>query len=389
MNTLQNIVQQLQGKIFDSVVSNRLVYNTCWEDPRIDRQLLKLDNESEVVMLGSAGCNALDYLLDEPNTVHCIDANPAQNALVDLKKALFEYGDYDLMWNLLGKGHDRRFPIVYRQHLSHFLSPASNHFWNRHINYFSRPGAVGSFYFRGTSGKVAMMIHNRLKRKGVYSETLNLLNAATIDEQRYYYREIKPQLWSAFYKWLFNRKTTMALLGVPGSQKNMIDEQVDGGVIRFIDNALQRVFTQLPVDENYFWRVYLTGSYTPECCPNYLKKTTFEFFRREHQRIRTYNSYLHTFLEQHPGSYSHFILLDHQDWLAGHQPDLLAREWRLILENARVGAKILFRSAGKHIGFLPSFVFEEVTFENALTDELHNRDRVATYGSTWLAEVNK
>lgn len=389
MTALNNIFQDLQNKFFDTVISNRLVYNTCWEDPRIDRQLLQLDEESEVVMLSSAGCNALDYLLDKPKIIHCVDANPAQNALLELKMALYLNGDYSVLWNMFGKGYDERASILYRQTLEKILSPAATKFWDSHINYFSRPSAGGSFYFRGTSGKVALMIHNRIKHKGVYSQTLNLLDAESLDEQTYYYEEVENQLWSAFYKWLIKRNTTLALLGVPAAQRNMIDEQNEGGLLSFIQASLQKVFTELPIRDNYFWRVYLTGSYTPACCPNYLKARHFDFFRNSIPKIQLHTSYLTEFLKNNPGSYSHFILLDHQDWLTHSHPELLENEWALIIKNARPGAKILFRSAGSGKDFLPDFVNDKVDFHTEETDRLHTKDRVGTYGSTWLAELKK
>jgi S-adenosylmethionine-diacylglycerol 3-amino-3-carboxypropyl transferase len=52
--------------LFKTIHQRYLIYNMCWEDPRIDRQLLGLDQHSKVVVLTSAGCNALDYLLDAP-----------------------------------------------------------------------------------------------------------------------------------------------------------------------------------------------------------------------------------------------------------------------------------------------------------------------------------
>ncbi|MGK7371528.1 MAG: DUF3419 family protein [Candidatus Halalkalibacterium sp. M3_1C_030] len=387
MTALHNIFQNLQHNFFESVVSNRMVYNTCWEDPRIDRELLNLDSSSEVVMLSSAGCNALDYLLDEPETIHCIDANPAQNALLELKIALYHYGSYDLLWSLLGRGSDDRFPIILKQKLAGYLSPYAVEFWERHINYFSVSSNKNSFYYRGTSGKIALMIHNRIKHKGVYNQTLKLLNARTLEEQHFYYQEVENQLWSAFYKWLIKRNTTMALLGVPASQRNLIEEQTQGGLLNFINEAMSNVFTKLPIQDNYFWRVYLTGSYTQSCCPNYLKEDNFDFYKNNVSRINVYNSYLLEFLQNNPGSYSHFVLLDHQDWLAGAKPDVLAKEWQMILENARPGAKILFRSAGKHCNFLPDFIFKHVDFKKDKTEFLHTKDRVGTYGSTHLAEV--
>ncbi len=76
------IAHTINERVFKQVHANSLVYNTCWEDPRCDRELLRLDNDSRVVMLTSAGCNALDYLLDNPASVDCVDLNPRQNALL-------------------------------------------------------------------------------------------------------------------------------------------------------------------------------------------------------------------------------------------------------------------------------------------------------------------
>lgn len=387
MTHLNNIFQSLQNKFFDSVVTNRLVYNTCWEDPRIDRALLDIDSGSKIVMLTSAGCNALDYLLDRPSAIHCVDANPAQNALMELKLALFRNDDYQLLWNMFGDGREDLASLLYKNKLAKHISVPSKRFWNRNINYFSKTPLESSFYFRGTSGKIAHMIHNRIKHKGVYNKALKLLNAQTLEEQAYYFAEIENQLWSAFYKWLIKRNTTMAMLGVPASQRGMIDEQHRDGLFGYIQEALNHVFTQLPISDNYFWRVYLTGSYTPECCPQYLKQEHFELLKNSINNIRLHTTYLTDFLEKNPGSYSHFVLLDHQDWLANTHPLKLEKEWREILKNARPGAKILFRSAGVNRNFLPSFTQDHIRFLDAETGPLHLKDRVGTYGSTFLAEV--
>ena len=40
-------------------------------------------------MITSAGCNALDYVLNSPERIDCVDLNPHQTALIDLKLAAF------------------------------------------------------------------------------------------------------------------------------------------------------------------------------------------------------------------------------------------------------------------------------------------------------------
>jgi len=48
-------IKATEDLVFHHVHGRQLIYNTCWEDPRIDRQLLKLDGGSRVVVITSAG----------------------------------------------------------------------------------------------------------------------------------------------------------------------------------------------------------------------------------------------------------------------------------------------------------------------------------------------
>ena len=137
MNIFENIVDRLKRQVFETVVKNNLVYNTCWEDPAVDRELLEIDASSRVITITSAGCNALDYLLDQPKKLHCVDINPAQNALLELKRALFIRNDYPLLWQMFGEGRYTGASAQYHQKLRGSMTSSSRAFWDRHIDYFS------------------------------------------------------------------------------------------------------------------------------------------------------------------------------------------------------------------------------------------------------------
>ncbi len=49
-----------------------LQYNVSWEDPRVDCDLMKLNKKSSILMLTSAGCNVLDYIIDGAGRCCCI-----------------------------------------------------------------------------------------------------------------------------------------------------------------------------------------------------------------------------------------------------------------------------------------------------------------------------
>ncbi len=90
--------------MFGFVHGNNLVYNTCWEDPRLDHVALELGPTDRVMMITSAGCNALDYALKSPARIHCVDVNPRQNALLELKQQCIRKLDYDDFFAFFGRG---------------------------------------------------------------------------------------------------------------------------------------------------------------------------------------------------------------------------------------------------------------------------------------------
>ena len=103
--------------------------------------------------------------------------------------------------------------------------------------------------------------------------------------------------------------------------------------------------------------------------------------------IKTHTNTLSGFLKQNPDKYSHFVLLDHQDWLAAHNQKALHEEWHDILNNSHSGTRILMRSAAYNIDFFPDFVLDKIEFEKEKTALLHKQDRVGTYGSVYLGIV--
>ena len=310
--------------LFKTVHSRSLIYNTSWEDPRIDRQLLDLDEHSRVVMLTSAGCNTLDYLLDGPCEIHAVDVNPRQNALLQLKLALIERGDYDDLFAMFGRGAHPDYRQIYQQ-ARPLLSRQSTDFWDSKIHYFDANSNKKSFYYYGTSGLFAWMMSRYLmKNPQIRSELLNLLDAQSLVEQQAIYERVEPLLWGPFVSWLIRQPFTMSLLGVPRPQIRLITEQYPGGILGYLGDKIKHVCTSVLIHDNYFWRVYLTGSYTESCCPNYLKQENFAHLRHSANRVTVHNATVTNFLKDNPGKYSHFILLDHQDWLAQHDPVALA-----------------------------------------------------------------
>jgi S-adenosylmethionine-diacylglycerol 3-amino-3-carboxypropyl transferase len=383
------IVRAAHDAVFRRVHSSNLIYNAAWEDPRLDRQVMALDGESTVVMITSAGCNALDYLLDGPKHVHAIDVNPRQNALLELKRSVIQHADFTDLFTLFGQGAHPRYETLYAE-VRGTLPRAAQLFWDRRIAFFDPRSVKGSFYYHGTSGMAAWVMCKALfqARPQLKDIAYRLLDAESLDEQRRAYGLLEPEIWGRLASWLVRQPALMALLGVPRPQIRLIQDSYPGGLTCYVKDKLRHVFTELPAADNYFWRVYLTGSYSVSCCPNYLRAEHQPLLRSMLPRLTTHSTTVASFLQENPAPYSHYVLLDHQDWLAWHDPAALLEEWQLILANSRPGTKILMRSAGLDLSFVPSQILDRVTFHPNITDPLHRIDRVGTYGSFHLGIVN-
>ncbi len=114
--------QRLHSVMFRAVHGNHLVYNTCLEDPALDRVALQLRPDDRLLVITSAGCNALDYLLTGPAEVNAVDINPRQSALLELKVAGIRALDHASFFALFGRGFAPDARHVYRESLRPLLS---------------------------------------------------------------------------------------------------------------------------------------------------------------------------------------------------------------------------------------------------------------------------
>ena len=393
------LMDWFSGRVFNMVHGNNLVYNTCWEDPRLDRVALKLTGDDNVMVITSAGCNALDYALCEPNEVHAVDMNPRQNALLELKVAAIRHLQYEDFFRMFGEGRLPNARSIYEQKLRGDLSEFAQAYWDKRIKRFF-DNSRKTFFFRGTSGAFARalkMYTDRVIRVGPLIN--DLLEAETVEQQQeIYYGELKKKFWSRTMRFAMNRDTTLSMVGVPKAQRRQIDMQYEGGIVQFVQDCMEAVFAKLPLQDNYFWRVYMTGRYTPTCCPEYVKPENFQKLRDGLvDRVHIHSDSVQGFLEKHDGQISRFVLLDHMDWLSDRFFPLLESEWKAILDKATDDARVLWRSGGLRTDFLNEVRVirsgQEVALpdllrtDDALASELHQRDRVHTYGSFYIADI--
>jgi len=393
---LPTVFDRIDQALFDAIYRHALVYNTCWEDPAVDRAALDLQPDDTLLVITSAGCNVLDYALTGPRRIHAVDANPRQTALLELKLAGIRRLAFEDFFAVFGSGHHPRFPELYADCLRGELSPFARAYWDRHRDWFCRPG--GSFYFHGLSGIVARLFRAWLTMQPTLQAAVaDLFDSRSLaDQRRIYDTQVGPRLWRPGVNWTLSRQMTMSLLGVPYPQRRQVQAQHERGVAGFIRDAVEYVFRQLPVSTNYFWSVYVRGRYTPACCPEYLKRENFLALKAGlADRIHPHTCTVTRFLQGTDERISKFVLLDHMDWMSSYYPDALAEEWEAIFARATAGARVIFRSAHATPAYLDRLAIgadrhrlaDRLAFQPALAAALQPLDRVHTYAGFHVADV--
>jgi S-adenosylmethionine-diacylglycerol 3-amino-3-carboxypropyl transferase len=371
----------LQKKFYNYLFNKKIVYNVCMEDPRTDMRLFDVAPGSNIFVLASGGCNALHYALD-PNVanVHCVDANPCQIALVNLKKQVIENGSHQDLWNMFGVGVHEALVSSYAQNFRPGLSTECATFWDKNIKNFQINGSNQGFHYHTGCGFITRCF--RLLKKEHLAQIAKLFELADKKEQTYVYEKYLEPVFNSIFSTLLINVTTQ--LGIPSRQVRMISQK-PSEVMKFLNARIKYTLTELPANENYFYHLYIFGNYRRDCAPEYLKECNFQLLKNTHNKISVTNAYVADYLNSTQQYFSHFALLDHLDWLVNN-PKLLEAQWKAILSRSQRGTKLIIRSYFSGFEWLPDFVKNHV---DVFTDiESHtSMDRLGIYNKTHLLFV--
>ena len=232
----------------------------------------------------------------------------------------------------------------------------------------------------------------------LYEPLLRMLNADSIREQwKIYDNELRAKFWKPYVKWGLANPGLLAISGVPRPQV-LLARRSPETISQHMQRCTEYCVTQQPLKENYFWRVYLTGEFTEECCPEYLKPDAFARLKGGLiERISTHTASVTEFLQQTEAKISRFALLDHFDWFYGEGEGELAREWDSILAHCTPNVRVLWRSMGQEIDFVNDCriryqgremrLAEVIAYDEEFAAELFAKERTRTYQSLRIATL--
>ena len=392
LSSKQGFLQKLFAVWFDA-----FVYNQIWEDPRVDIEALQIDGSSRILTISSGGCNALNYLVENPQTVTAVDLNRHHIYLLNLKLAAVKYlPSYDDFFEFFGEGKGKNTGSNYLRYIRPHLDKDTRYFWESNtfggsilygerISFFANAG----LYDHSRNGYFLRFFHALSRLFGCRPD--EVLNAGSNEEQEQLYNKyIDPFFDSLVIKTLGKLPVTMFGLGIPPQQYDELKKDVDSGktVIDIYRERTRRLACDYPINENYFaWQAFARKYDTMDriAVPEYLKPQNHETLRSNIDRLTAkVASATDEIRNSEPGTFNRFVFLDAQDWMNAEQ---MTELWSAIAEKGEAGSRIIFRTAGAASPLdanLPEELLARFHYEKEASERLFKQDRASIYGGFHL-----
>jgi S-adenosylmethionine-diacylglycerol 3-amino-3-carboxypropyl transferase len=302
-------------------------YASVWEDADIlCEALAPVASGGRVLSIASAGDNVLALLTLDPQEVVAVDLSEAQLSALALRVVAFRAMERSALLGFLGVSEDADRLATYAA-LRPALPPYARRFWDAH------PAAVaagiihaGRFerYFRLFRRRVLPLVQSRRRIRA-------LLEQDTLAAQERFYRERWDSWrWRAVFRLFFGR-FVMGRLG----RDPAFFEHVEGSVGDRLLARTRHALTAIPVRTNPYLTYIMTGNYSPDALPLYLRPEQVGVIRERLDRV----SLLHGPAEAAAGPFVGFNLSDIFEYMGELAHD---RAYATLLTRASTGARLAY-----------------------------------------------
>jgi S-adenosylmethionine-diacylglycerol 3-amino-3-carboxypropyl transferase len=358
---------------------SKLIFSHNWEDPAMDERALNIKEDDTVFTITSGGCNTIGFLRLNPAAIYCVDINPAQNHLMELKKAAFKQLNYETLCTFFGLTENNSQEKLYNQ-LTQFLSPDALAFWNANKKIISKGIIMNGRYerFVKIAGKILRLLQGTKKVKTFFT-----LHSIT-EQEKFYNEKWDNGRWRWIFKSMFNKKRL--------AKKGLVSDyfHFDDGSSSFSESFYKRashVMKDIPVQSNYFIAAYFLGHYlNKENIPEYLKQENFSIIKKNIDKIFPVSADSKYWLGQQPANmFDAFALSNICELMDDNATHKLFIE---VIRTAKPGAKIIFRNL-----MIPREVPEDlrsiIVKNESLSKQLQFDDRSFVYGKVAAYTVEK
>jgi S-adenosylmethionine-diacylglycerol 3-amino-3-carboxypropyl transferase len=232
---------------FYNVALDRIRYSLVWEDSTTLYAGLGIRPTDTVLVIASAGCNALNALLRNPRQVVAIDLNPVQNKLLALKRHVILHHEHPVLRGLMGfEG-----PAAVRaagQKLESTLPPALLKYWSAFFD--CHPGGLL------TAGRLEAYVTGFYPTldPALQGKLRSLTQFEDVQAQRHYFlTELDASVFREQFIAYFDEQNLSK-----GRDPRLFAYARESGGEAFYNRLVQQVSTTL-VGENFFFRFLFFG----------------------------------------------------------------------------------------------------------------------------------
>ena len=363
--------------LFDiyGIIKDNYIYNLSWEDSDVDKELYKLKKGNKICMITTGGDNVINYLLEDPESIHTFDLNKHQNYLLEMKIACIKVLTQEECFQLFAKSNYTILEDNFDKILIE-MSPNASNWWmdNKYI--------MKNFLYSGSVKYVAYLFKIIFWIFGCDDFFKNIKDNPGIENQRIQYKKYKNKFDNMSYYVEKFKYYMISWVGVPLRQIEMDnDPKYFSKVCFHLCNN-----TDL-INDNYFYRGYIYDEWTEQCCPKYLKKEYFELIKSRLNRINIVTGLIHEeIINNHAkDKFDRVILLDHMDWLNEKQ---IREEWLSLKKYTTPDCLFCWRSYSKtqpfgclsNLEYIHSETIDKINGDEPI-------DRVGMYNSVHVAKI--
>ena len=308
-----------------------LRYSFGNEDWKTEEEALGITPSDKILCITASGDRPLNLLARECQKMICIDANPVQNYLLELKAAAMKALEYKTYIAFLGAVPCENRKILLQSVLPH-LSSAAGQFWIEHIKMIEK-----GILYQGSVERLTRILAKLFSvMRGAKIEKLFAMN--NLEEQRQFVRDHwDSYFWRKTFKVLLNPFISQFFIKDPGLLNVGSDIKAGVYIYERIQDSLDRDLAK----KNPLLSLILKGKVLPDAFSPYLTEEGTEVIKQRLSSLEVHTGNVLDYLDSFSGpEFDCFSLSDIASYMS--YPNFV-KLLTLIIKTARPGARFCLR----------------------------------------------
>lgn len=349
----------------------RLSYSIGNEDWRTEQKALQITPQDTVICVTASGDRPLNLLSTECQQIVTIDANPYQNALLDLKKAALKALNYQDYLAFLGITATTDRLSLFKSVQNH-LSKDSLTFWTKYKSKIKK-----GIIYEGATDKWMQRIAFFIRFFRGNKKVDQLFSFDQLEKQKEFIKnQWQGKRWKKAFHFCLHPYLTRFFIKDPGLYAYP-DHSIHVGdhLYQVVNDALMRFSPK----ESIVLSLMLQGKIYEEAFPPYLTQEGTTKIKERLDRVTSKTMNVIDHLESVPeGTYDCFSFSDIASYMSRED---FTRLTKAMYKAARPGARFCIRQFMSRHEF-PEEIAEHCVIDESLGKNLANEDRCVIYHFT-------